>query len=95
MTTYNFTPSMSFTQARAQMDALNQAAHKHLVAKLVWQEGNQAGQEEEYLWDGLAERFGHQIEKESIDVEIISSLVNGIPLQVHLVEIHPLPHHKK
>ena len=94
MKLFSFDPDQSFRQVRRLMGDLNGPEHKEHLAKLTWLEGNQAQQSVTFLWDSLAERFGLQIEKEPIDVEIISSLVNGIPLQVEVFVPKKVGHRK-
>ena len=66
----------------------NEPANRGQIARLTWQEGSTKGQSVLYLYDPMAERFGHKIDKESITVEIVSSLLNGIPVAI---ELHPAP----
>ena len=88
MNAYRFETSLTFDQARAMMNEINAPAHKHLVAHLTWLEGNQAGQSISFRWDPMAERFGHQLDKEPLEREIVYSLLIGIPVEVALHEIH-------
>jgi len=84
MKRFRFDPDQSFRDVRRLMGELNASEHKELLARLTWLEGSQAQQSITYLWDPLAERFGLQIEKENIDVEIVSSLMAGIPVEVEV-----------
>ncbi len=84
MTTFDFHSGMTFDQVRQQMARLNEPANRDKIAKLTWQEGTAKGQSVQYLYDPMADRFGHRIDKESISVEIVSSLLNGIPIRVDL-----------
>jgi hypothetical protein len=88
MMTYEFHSGMTFDQVRAQLARLNDPANRGMIGKLTWQEGTAKGQSLTYLYDPMADRFGHRIDKESISVEVVSSLMNAIPL---LVELHPSP----
>ncbi len=81
-TTYHFHPGQTFDAVRAQMAQINQPGGKGHIAKLTWLDGTVKGQTISYLYDPMAERFGHMIDKESISVEIVSSLLNGIPVDV-------------
>lgn len=85
---FRFDPQLTFAQARERLELLNDTAHQHHVAKLIWLEGTSSGQELTFLWDPMAERFGHQIDKEPIEVEIVSSLMNGIAVEVRLQPSH-------
>jgi hypothetical protein len=84
MTTFSFHPRQSFEEVRRRIGELNGAGNKSLVAHLTWRDGTAKDQTVVYLYDPLAERFGHIVDKESIGVEIVSSLMNGIPLDVKL-----------
>ena len=86
METFHFQPSQTFDEVRAQLERLNQPTWRHLVAHLTWLEGSAQGQSMPYLWDPMADRFGHRIDKESISVQIVSSLLNGIPVDVTLAQ---------
>ena len=84
--TFSFDPSLSFAEARDRLRALHDPAHKDLVAKLFWLEGSSAGDSLTYLWDAMAERFGHTIDKEPIDHAVVDNLINGLAIEVRLVE---------
>jgi hypothetical protein len=88
MTKYEFHGGMTFDQVRAQMAKLNDPANRGQICRLSWLEGTAKGASVTYLYDPMADRFGHRIDKESISVEITSSLLNGIPITV---ELHPSP----
>ena len=89
MTTFSFHPDLTFRQTKDLLAELNNPARKHLIAHLKWLEGEQTGQELTYLWDPYAERFGHQIDKDMIDHEVVESLSNGIAVEVRLSEPSP------
>ena len=89
MKSFQFDPSQTFVEVRHLMAALNHAEHVRHVARLTWLEGNQVNQTLTYRWDKLAERFGHEIDKEAINVEIVSSLLNNIPVRVDVEEEKP------
>ncbi len=84
--TFSFDPSLSFTEVRERLGTLHDPAHKHLIAKVVWMDGTSAGESVTYLWDPLAERFGHIIDKEPVDHAVVENLINGIAMEVRLVE---------
>lgn len=84
--TFSFAPSLSFAEARDRLRVLHDPAHKDLVAKLFWLEGSSAGNSLTYLWDPMAERFGHTIDKEPIDHAVVENLINGLAVEVRLVE---------
>lgn len=88
MTTVEFHTGLTFDQVRQAIATLNEASNRGQIARLTWQDGSTKGQSVLYLYDPMAERFGHKIDKESISVEIVSSLLNGIPVTV---ELHPAP----
>lgn len=85
MKRYRFEPEMSFAEARRQIQEINDPHHRELLAKLTWKEGTAKDQSIPYLYDSLAERFGHTIDKSSIHTEVLTSLYNGIPIEVELV----------
>ena len=89
MKSFQFDPSQTFTEVRKLMAILNRAEHVRHVAKLTWLEGNQISQTLTYRWDTLADRFGHEIDKEGINVEIVSSLLNNIPVRVDVEDEKP------
>ena len=82
MKTISFHPRQSFDEVRGLMAQLNGPQYRNFVAHLTWLDGTAKDQSVVYLYDALAERFGHTIDKESIGVEIVSSLMNGIPVTV-------------
>ncbi|MDH4248237.1 MAG: hypothetical protein OEW39_10510 [Deltaproteobacteria bacterium] len=86
MKTFKFHPDLTFRNTRTLLAELNAPAHKKFIAHLKWIEGEQAGQELVYLWDPYAERFGHQIDKDMIDHEVVESLSNEISVEVRLSE---------
>jgi len=88
MTKIEFHSGLTFDQVRQYLAQLNEPANRGQIARLTWQEGTAKGQSVLYLYDPMAERFGHKIDKESISVEIVSNLLNGIPVTV---ELHPAP----
>ena len=89
MDTFRFDPTQTFADVRERLGELHDPARKHLIAKVVWLDGTSAGESLSYLWDPMAERFGHTIDKEPIDHVIVDSLINGISLEVRLVEKKP------
>lgn len=84
MKTISFNPRQSFDEVRKLIVDLNRTENKHQVAHLTWRDGTAKDQTVVYLYDALAERFGHTVDKESIGVEIVSSLMNGIPVDVSI-----------
>jgi len=92
MTTFEFHSGMTFDQVRQMLARLNDPANRNQIAKLIWQDGTAKGQSVQYLYDPMADRFGHRIDKESISVEIVSNLLNGIPV---FVELHLAPKNYK
>ena len=88
MKTFQFTPDLTYRQAKNLLGELNHPGNKQYIAHLKWLEGEQAGEELTYLWDPYAERFGHQIDKAMIDHEVVESLSIGIPVEVRLVDSH-------
>ena len=88
MTAFEFHSGMTFDQVRQTLARLNEPANRGQIARLTWQDGTAKGQSVLYLYYTMADRFGHKIDKESISVEIVSSLLTGIPIAV---ELHPVP----
>jgi hypothetical protein len=86
MQTLRFHPGQSFDEVRAALAGLNSTENRHRVATLTWREGNAKDQSIAYLYDEMADRFGHSIDKESIGVEIVSSLMSGIPVDVSVAD---------
>jgi hypothetical protein len=84
MNTISFHPAQSFDQVRNLIVQLNRKENQHQIAHLTWKDGTAKDQTVAYLYDALAERFGHTVDKESIGVEIVSSLMNGIPVDINL-----------
>jgi hypothetical protein len=82
MKTISFHPRQSFDEVRGLIVQLNRPEHRNQLAHLTWLEGSAKNQTVVYLYDPMAERFGHTIDKESIGVEIVSSLMSGIPVDV-------------
>jgi hypothetical protein len=85
MKTFTFTPDLTFREARRMMGELSSPEHRGQIARLTWLEGKAEGESLTYLWDPMAERFGHNIDKEPIDTEIVANLVNEISVEV---EVH-------
>jgi hypothetical protein len=88
MTKIEFHSGLTFDQVRQFLAQLNEPANRGQIARLTWQDGSAKGQSVLYLYDPMAERFGHKIDKESIAVEVVSNLLNGIGVSV---ELHPAP----
>lgn len=86
MENYLFDPDMSFRAVREKMDEMNNPENGHLVAKLTWLEGLKTKESLSFLWDPYAEHFGHQIDKETLDHQVVMSLINGIPVEIQLKE---------
>jgi hypothetical protein len=84
MKTFSFHPDLTFREAHQLMRQLSAPEHKGHIAKLVWLEGKAEGESLTYLWDPMAERFGHNIDKEPIDHEIVANLINEIALEVRV-----------
>ena len=85
MTTYHFDPSDSFGTVRQRVDEINAPANRVNLARVSWLEGTAKGESITFLYDEMAERFGHTIDKSALHHEILTSLYNGIPLDVELV----------
>lgn len=90
MKSFRFDTKQTFDDARRIMRDINNPSNSDFVARLKWLEGSQAGQSVSYRWDPMAERFGHQIDKEPLDREIVYSLLSGIPVEVSLQEVKPI-----
>lgn len=90
MKSYRFDTGQTFDEIRNTMREINNPSNSEFVARLTWLEGSQAQQSVSYRWDPMAERFGHQIDKEPLDREIVYSLLSGIPVEVSLKEIKPV-----
>jgi len=84
MKTYSFTPDLTFREARRLMAELSSLENRGHIAKLIWMEGKAAGESLTFLWDPMAERFGHNIDKEPIDHEIVENLINEIAVDVQV-----------
>ena len=84
MKTFTFRPDMTFREARSLMRELSSPEHRGHIARLVWLEGKAEGESLTYLWDPMAERFGHNIDKEPIDTEIVANLINEISVEVQV-----------
>ena len=82
MKTIRFTPGQTFDEVRKLIATLNLPENRNHVAKLTWRDGTMKDQTVTYFYDEMAERFGHQVAKESIGVEIVNSLMIGIPVDV-------------
>lgn len=83
---FTFDPSLSFDTARQRLTELHDPAHSGHIAKVTWLDGLSAGESLTYLWDPMAERFGHNIDKEPIDHVIVDNLINGISLEVQVLK---------
>ncbi len=90
MKNFRFDPGQTFREVRGMLTELSGPQHKDHIAKLTWLEGTSAGESLTYLWDGFAERFGHTIDKESIDREIVANLINDIAVEVQVVKPKPI-----
>jgi len=84
MKTFSFHPDMTFREARELLRQLRAPEHKGYIAKLIWLEGKAEGEALTYLWDPMAERFGHNIDKEAIDSEVFANLTNEIAIEVQV-----------
>lgn len=84
MNSYKFDAGQTFREAQKMLHEINGLENRDYIAKLTWLEGNQAQQTLTFLWDPLAERFGHQIDKKPIDKEIVFALLNDIAVEVEL-----------
>jgi hypothetical protein len=82
MNSFTFSPDMTFREARSLLRELSSPEHKGQIAHLTWLDGKAEGESLTYLWDPMAERFGHQIDKEPIDSEIVANLINEISVRV-------------
>lgn len=90
MKNFRFDPGQTFREVRGMLNELSSLQHKDQIAKLIWLEGSSAGEYLTYLWDPLAERFGHNIDKEPIDSEIVANLINDIAVEVKVVKPKPV-----
>ncbi len=90
MKNFRFDPGQTFREVRGMLTELSSPQHKDQIAKLIWLEGSSAGEALTYLWDPLAERFGHNIDKEPIDSEIVANLINDIAVEVKVVKPKPV-----
>jgi hypothetical protein len=84
MKTFTFHPDLTFREARRLMQELSSPEHRGHIAHLVWLDGKAEGESLTYLWDPMAERFGHNIDKEPIDSEIVANLSNEISVEVRV-----------
>ncbi|HEX7926996.1 MAG TPA: hypothetical protein VF678_05345 [bacterium] len=82
MNTIKFHSGQSFDEVRKLITDLNRKENRNMIAHLTWRDGTAKDQTVVYLYDAMAERFGHTVDKESIGVEIVSSLMNGIPVEI-------------
>lgn len=82
MNTIKFHSGQSFEEVRKLITNLNRTENRNMIAHLTWRDGTAKDQTVVYLYDAMAERFGHTVDKESIGVEIVSSLMNGIPVEI-------------
>ena len=89
MDVYQFDPDMTFTYVRKTVEEINLPRNKNLVARFTWLEGNSKDLSVPFLYDEMAERFGHMIDKSALHTEILYSLYNAIPVEVRL---SPRPH---
>ena len=85
MKSYRFDPDQSFAEVRRKIDEIEHPDNKGMVAKLIWREGTAKDQEVSYFYDEMAERFGHMVDKSSIQSEVTASLYVGIPVEIQLV----------
>ncbi len=88
---YRFHAGHTFNEVRAMLAEISDTAHQHLVARLVWREGSAAGRELSFLWDAKAGRFGHELDKSTLDRAVVDNLINDLSVEVKLIEPHPLP----
>jgi hypothetical protein len=82
MRTIKFHPGQSFDEVRMLLATLNLPEFRNHVAKLTWRDGTAKDETVTYFYDPFAERFGHQVDKEPIGLEIINSLIVGIAVDV-------------
>ena len=85
METIRFDPEMTFGEVRRLVEEINNPDHSDMVVKLTWLEGNAQDLTVPFLYEPMAERFGHTVDKSSLDEEIVSSLYNGIPVEIHFI----------
>ena len=85
MDSYRFNPDMTFAEARRMMQEIDSTDHRGQVAKLTWLEGNAKDQSIPFLYDEMADRFGHSVDKSAMHSEVMSCLYNGIPVEVRLI----------
>ena len=88
VSTYRFDPGQTFTEVRNLIEEINRPSNKGLVAKLTWKEGSAKDQEVSYYYDTMADRFGHMVDKSTIQQEVLTSLYVGIPVEIQLVPRH-------
>jgi len=84
MKTFRFDPGMSFREARDLLRVVSGPEHAGQIAKMIWLEGEDEGKNLTYLWDALAERFGHNIDKEPIDRAVVENLINDIAVEIRV-----------
>ena len=84
MDSYRFDSEMSFSYVRRTMEEIDRPEHKELMAKLIWLEGSAKEQSVPFLYDPMAERFGHSVDKSALHEEVTASLYNGIAVEVQL-----------
>ena len=84
MKTYAFHPDLTFRETRRLLNELSSPENKGHIARLIWRDGKAAGESLTFLWDPHAERFGHNIDKEPIDHEIVDNLINEIAVEVQV-----------
>ena len=94
MKSFTFDPEQSFREVKKVLAELNQPENKELIAKVTWLEGSAKGASLTFLWDPMAERFGHSIDKELIDTRVVDSLINDISVEVTLLPHTPIKHHE-
>ena len=84
METFRFDPEMPISEVRRRVEEINRPERREMVAKLTWLDGTAKDQSLHFLYDPMAERFGHSIDKSSLHTEILNSLYNGIALEITL-----------
>ena len=84
METFGFDPDLPISEVRRRVEDINRPEHREMVAKLTWLDGTAKDQSLHFLYDPMADRFGHSIDKSSLHTEILNSLYNGIPVKITL-----------
>ena len=85
MAIHHFAPRDTFESVRERMEGINAPENRLQLARLSWLEGNAKGESITFLYDEMADRFGHTIDKSALHHEVLTSLYNGVPVDVELI----------